>query len=121
MVSYESVGREKVALRRDVVLDLTQKTTLSLDCYNEGNPLEMSFAACTGRSYVFFEAPAKRVKGGWQRGVTFSLEEAHFKCEASNWLYTETIAQRELTLSLFLLFYGREKAGTFYIDNIRLE
>jgi len=117
---WKAFGKGNFELRREVKLDLTDATSLRLDVYNDGGPLDLVLGVRGGYDATLFTTPPQPLARGWNRDVTFRLADLTF-AEKGPWGTSWTWARNEVG-RLSLIFRERdEKEGTVYVDNLRFD
>ena len=119
-VTWTQRDKEKVAVRLSLDIDLTDKTKLTMDVYNDSaTPAGVGMAFNTLPGYQFFESLAFNSALKKWTSLEIDLTRKKFKCAASNWRYTADIANKDNVKDIFLLIYNRAPKGTLFVDNIR--
>ena len=121
--SVTSSQKASFALERP--MDWVRTRKVLLDIYNPGpSPLQVSLALATGPNWTWYESAMRFLASGWNRNVSFPLNEPVFKTEASKWKNTAFLAGKKEIHRVILNVFG---AGTqavdssVVLDNIRLE
>ena len=107
----------KSTLVRPMGLDLSSRTTLSMDVFNGcGEPIRMAIAVETGANPPFYESRWATLRVDANTGVTFDLKAGDFKC-APHWAHAARIQSPEKVVWLYIIVY-HNKPGKVYVDNI---
>jgi len=122
-VTWHERDKDKVAVRLNVDLDLTDKSELSFDVYNEsGGRISICAAFSTMPGYQFFESVAPAVPSGEWQTIRINLADKKFKSAASNWAHVTGIENKNNVRDVFILIYnGRNETGTLFINNIHIQ
>jgi len=119
-IAWTQKDKDKVALRLNVDLDLTDKTKLTFDACNMAEkPLSIGIAFNTLPGYQFFESIAINAPTGKWVPVEINLADERFKCAATNWRHKAAIANKDNVKDIFIMIYNRDPSGVLYLDNIR--
>ena len=119
-VNWTGKDKDKVALRLNIDMNLTDKGKVTFDVFNNSDvPASVCMAFNTLPNYQFFESVAYPVpKKKWET-ITLDVAGKGFKCAATNWKYVSDITNKDNVKDIFILIYTREAPGALFIDNIR--
>jgi len=92
------------------MLDLTSK--LSAGC-------RVALGLVTLPDWTYYESPPHYLRPGRNPKVVFRLDRPEFKCEASQWKYTQRPANLPAVRKVVLVFYPL-RGGEVHVDNLRL-
>ena len=119
-VEWTQSDKDKVAVRLSLDMDLTNKTKVTMDVYNDSaTPAGVGMAFNTLPGYQFFESLAFNSALKKWTSLEIDLTRKKFKCAATNWRYTADIANKDNVKDIFLLVYNRAPKGILFVDNIR--
>ncbi len=104
-------------------VDLKDAVEITLDVYYPADfPSNMTVAFATGDNWSWQEGPAKRIKKGWNRNITFKLKKNYWKNENSKWNSTVTPADIHDVKRISLVVFPSEMGkGYVLFDNIRIK
>ncbi|NOZ23174.1 MAG: hypothetical protein GXP25_19035 [Planctomycetes bacterium] len=121
LVRYQRGGEGKVAVGRGVKLDISSRGMLVVDVENRTNqPVPLCLAVVTDQ---FYESQGRSLRPGMNKGISFSLSDAIYKCAADGWLnYNHRIGSPNSLGQILFMIYppGTVKEGTMIFDNIRM-
>ncbi len=100
--------------------DWSQKSILTFDLYNAGDPVSCDLAVRTGDNWTWYESPLTTLSPGWNH-ITIDLAGSTWKTAATNWQYTASLADRNKIKSFAVGVFNYTHPGSFYIDNFRLD
>jgi len=103
--------------------DLSDADEITLDVYYPMDfPANMTLAFSTGDKWAWQEGPAKRIKKGWNKDITFNIKKKYWKNEGSKWNPTVTPADITNVKRISLVVFPSEMGkGYTLIDNIRIK
>jgi len=119
-VAWTQKDKDKVAIRLNTDLDLTDKTKVTFDvCNMAQKPVSIGVAFNTLPGYQFFESIALNAPVGKWVPMEIDLTSQRFKCAATNWRHKAAIANKDNVKDIFILIYNRDAQGVVYLDNFR--
>jgi len=119
-VAWTQKDKDKVALRMNADMNLTDKAKVTFDVFNNSTaPTQICMAFNTLPNYQFFESVAFPTPLKKWETITIDLAAKNFKCAATNWKYVSEIGNKESVKDIFILIYNQNPAGAMFIDNIR--
>ena len=119
-VNWTENKKEKVALRLNIDMNLTDKTKVTFDVFNNSTaPAGVCMAFNTLPNYQFFESMAFPTPLKKWETITLDVAGKGFKCAATNWKYVSDITNKDNVKDIFIMIYNREAPGSLFIDNIR--
>jgi len=119
-VAWTQKDKDKVAIRLNTDLDLTDKTKVTFDvCNMAQKPVSIGVAFNTLPGYQFFESIALNAPAGKWVPMEIDLTSQRFKCAATNWRHKAAIANKDNVKDIFILIYNRDAQGVVYLDNFR--
>lgn len=119
-VTWTQKDKDKVAIRLNADMNLTDMTKVTFDVYNDATAAaSVCLAFNTLPGYQFFESLAFNSSLKKWVPVEIDLTRKKFKSAATNWRYTGEIANKDNVKDIFILIYNRDARGALFIDNIR--
>lgn len=116
----DRTGKFAVSLDANALGKRSQTPThVELDAYAAGPGIQVAIALKVGQDDTYVESMPRALRTGWSRGLTFSLQDATWKSEASNWEFNTTVPPGA-TRTLTVLIYGPLGRSPVLLDNFNL-
>lgn len=115
--------KNKVAFSKEDYINLAE-ADMVMDVFSPApTGIAVAVAFDTGSGWTYYESTQKTMKQGWNKDVTFNLGATNFKCRASDWKYTQALADRDDIRRVHILVHRPSKMEEqiVYIDNIRFK
>jgi hypothetical protein len=96
------------------------RDNLSFDLYNPGGATTADVGLSTGVNWIWHESYPQNLTTGWNH-IIVDLTSSNWKTAASGWQYTASVADLNQVKRLSIGVFGYTSAGSFYIDNVRLD
>ena len=108
---------DKSAIVRPLRLDFSNRSMLRMDIVNNcGEPLRVAIALQTN-SYYETRWYQPQLKPGLNKNVSFDLKARDFKCAATRWIPSASVARLQQVAYLYILFYNQ--SGEVILDDIQ--
>ncbi|MEW6356864.1 MAG: hypothetical protein AB1696_11085 [Planctomycetota bacterium] len=121
IVRYQRGAENKVAIGRGMKLDVSSRGMLVVDVENQTTqPVQLCLALVTDQ---FYESQGQQLQPGMNKGISFSLSDASYKCAKDGWLnYNHQVGSlNSLGQVLFMIYPpGTVKDGAMLFDNVRM-
>lgn len=113
--------KNRVVFSKEDTLDLSN-VNMVLDIYSDA-PSGMSVQVGFDTAGDYYESQKKLLSQGWNKDIAFDLDAKDFKCKASDWQYTQPLADRSDITKVFVIVTHPKKMknATVFIDNIRFK
>ena len=118
--TFKGSAKGNFELRREVSLDLSQATTLTLDVYNAAGPMALVLGIRAGYDDTLFTTPPKPLSRGWNKDLAFALSDLKPNAQSlwgENWTWASASVSR---ISLIFQEQGQTE-GVVFVDNIRFD
>ena len=120
-VRLDMTYRSTIRLFRAEMLNLSHHRWIVLDAY-AGRPVNLRVAFVTGSRRFRYETPARPLRRGWNRDISFDLSASTFRSRRTDWKYVGRLELRRIVREVAVVIdvkpagYG---TGMLWLDNIR--
>jgi hypothetical protein len=113
----------KVAIARNVDIDLTEAKAIVLDVHSSlSHGFNVSLLLQTRPDWDGFESRPVFVRPGWNRNLRYPLNMDDFKSSKTEWkTHTTPFKPRNSVGRIVILLYNHDTPGRVLLDNMRIE